>query len=200
MEQGGFELQTKRQEQKEMTRQKIIDTAFFLYSQQGFSVPTSTIAQEAGVSHGSIFVHFPTVDDLLISSLDAFSKEIEKELLLLSDSDNDIAALLGMHIDVLIKHEDFYKRLIKETVYLPEETKNTFIAIQSTVSIHFLQALEKEMSDGKIKNVPFHMIFNTWLGLIHYYLLNDSLFVPNGSVLEQHKNTLIECFLTLIEK
>ena len=193
-------MQTKRHEQKEMTRQKIIDTAFFLYSQQGFSVPTSTIAQEAGISHGTIFVHFPTVGDLLISSLDAFSKEIKEELLLLSDSNNDIATLLSMHIDVLIKHEDFYKRLIKETVYLPEETKNTFIAIQSTVSIHFLQALEEKMAEGKIKDVPFHMIFNTWMGLVHYYLLNSDLFAPNGSVLRLYKDTLIKCFLTLIEK
>ncbi|MCL2295927.1 MAG: TetR/AcrR family transcriptional regulator [Methanomassiliicoccaceae archaeon] len=193
-------MSEKRQLQKAQTKEKITAAALKMYSENGFSTPTLAIANEAQVSHGSIFVHFPTVEDLLISSLDVFSKEIEKELLLLSDSDNDIATLLEMHIDVLIRHEDFYKRLIKETVYLPEETKNTFIAIQSTVSIHFLQALEKKMSEGKIKNVPFHMIFNTWLGLVHYYLLNSDLFTPKGSVLKQYKNSLIECFLTLIEK
>ena len=193
-------MSEKRQLQKAQTKEKITAAALKMYSENGFSTPTLAIANEARVSHGSIFVHFPTVEDLLISSLDVFSKEIEKELLLLSDSDNDIATLLEMHIDVLIRHEDFYKRLIKETVYLPEETKNTFIAIQSTVSIHFLQALEKKISEGKIKNVPFHMIFNTWLGLVHYYLLNSDLFTPKGSVLKQYKNSLIECFLTLIEK
>ena len=190
----------KRRLQKTQTRERITAAALKVYSENGFSTPTIAIANEAQVSHGSIFVHFPTVEDLLVCSLDVFSKEIERELHLLSESKDDITTLLEMHIDVLIRHEDFYKRLIKETVYLPEEARNTFIAIQSTVSIHFLQALEKEISDGKIKDIPLHMIFNTWLGLIHYYLLNGDLFVPQGSVLKQHKGALIECFLTLIKK
>ena len=190
----------KRQLQKTQTRERITTAALKMYSENGFSTPTIAIANEAQVSHGSIFVHFPTVEDLLVCSIDAFSKEIGKELHLLSENENDIAALLEMHIDVLIGHEDLYKRLIKEAVYLPEEAKNTFIAIQSTVSIHFMQALEKEINEGRIKDIPFHMIFNTWLGLVHYYLLNSELFVQQGSVLKQYKNTLVECFLTLIRK
>ena len=190
----------KRQLQKTQTRDRITAAALKVYSESGFSTPTIAIANEAQVSHGTIFVHFPTVEDLLVRSLDVFSSEIGEELHLLSESGDDIAALLGMHIDVLIKHEDLYKRLIKETVYLPEEAKNTFIAIQSTVSFHFLQALEKEIDSGKIKDIPFHMIFNTWLGLVHYYLLNGDLFAPHGSVLLQYKDALIECFLTLIRK
>jgi AcrR family transcriptional regulator len=190
----------KRQMQKAQTKEKIAAAALKVYSENGFSTPTIAIANEAQVSHGSIFVHFPTVDDLLVCSLENFSKEIEKELHLLSDPANDITALLEMHLDVLIKHEDFYKRLIKETVYLPEEARNTFIAIQSTVSIHFLQALDEDINEGRIKDLPFHMIFNIWMGLVHYYLLNGDLFAPKGSVLKQYKNSLIECFLTLIRK
>ena len=188
----------KRQLQKEQTREKIIIAAKKVYSGQGFSAPTTAIANEAQISHGSIFVHFPTVESLLVCLLDAFSQDIIAELHLLSELDNSIEKLLGMHIDVLIKHEDFYKRLTKEAVNLPEEAKNTFMAIQSTVSIHFLQALECEMNAGKIKAIPFHMMFNTWLGLIHYYLLNGELFAPQESVLLRHKNSLIECFMALI--
>ncbi|MCL2032036.1 MAG: TetR/AcrR family transcriptional regulator [Methanomassiliicoccaceae archaeon] len=190
----------KRKLQKAQTKERIAAAALKVYSENGFSTPTIAIANEAQVSHGSIFVHFPTVEDLLISSVENFSREIEKELNLLSDSVNNITVLLEMHIDVLKKHEDLYKRLIKEAVYLPEEARNTFIAIQSTVSIHFMQALEEEMSKGEIKNIPFHMVFNTWLGLVHYYLLNGDLFAPGGSVLKVYKNDLIECFLELIKK
>ena len=52
----------------------------------------------------------------------------------------------------------------------------------------------------KIKDIPFNMIFNTWLGLIHYYLLNGELFAPQDSVLARYKNTLIECFMVLIKQ
>jgi len=190
----------KRQLQKEQTREKIITAAMKVYSKAGFAAPTAAIAGEAQVSHGSIFVHFPTVESLLVCLLDSFSRDISAQLHRLSESGGDIKRLLAMHIDVLIKYEDFYIRLIKEAVYLPEEAKNTFIAIQSTVSIHFLQTLEGEINAGKIKSVPFHMLFNTWLGLVHYYLLNGGLFAPGASVLARYKNILIDCFITLIKK
>ena len=189
-----------RKLQKAQTRNRIITAAIKVYTEHGFSVPTTAIAKEAQVSHGSIFVHFPTVESLLVCLLDSFSQDINKELHSLSESGGDLIKLLDMHINVLIQHEGFYKRLIKEAVYLPEEAKNTFIAIQSTVSIHFLQALEHDISAGKIKAVPFHMLFNTWLGLIHYYLLNGELFAPHDSVLTRYKNTLIECFTALIKQ
>jgi len=190
----------KRQLQKERTRESIIAAAMKVYSEYGFSAPTAAIAREAQVSHGSIFVHFPTVESLLLCLLDSFSQDLTVELHTLSESGGDIEKLLAMHVDMLIKHEGFYKRLITEAVYLPEEAKNTFIAIQSTVSIHFLQALEGEVSAGGIKPVPFHMLFNTWLGLIHYYLLNGELFAPRESVLLRYKDALIECFMALIRQ
>ncbi|MCL2320008.1 MAG: TetR/AcrR family transcriptional regulator [Treponema sp.] len=190
----------KRRLQKERTRETIIAAALKVLSEYGFSVPTATIAKEAGVSHGSIFVHFPTVDSLLVCVLEVFSRDINAKLHSLSESGNDISRLLDMHINVLIKYEDFYKRLINEAVYLPEEAKNTFIAIQSTVSIHFSQVLEHEIKKGRIKKIPFHMLFNTWLGLVHYYLMNGGLFAPGASVLKRYKTRLIQCYLTLVRK
>ena len=189
----------KRKLQKEQTRARIVAAAMRVYSGHGFSAPTTAIAGEAQVSHGSIFVHFPTVESLLLCLLDSFSQDIGGEMHSLSESGGDIEKLLGLHINALIRHEAFYKRLITEAVYLPEEAKNTFIAIQSTVSIHFLQALEPEIKAGKIKDIPFYMLFNTWLGLVHYYLLNGELFAPRESVLLRYKNTLIECFMDLIK-
>ena len=190
----------KRKAQKAMTREKIVAAAMKVYSEQGFNAPTTAIADEAQVSHGSIFVHFPNVESLLLCLLEAFSKDINAEIHSLSEYGNDIAKLLGLHIDTLIKYEGFYKRLVTEAVSLPEEAKNTFIAIQSTLSIHFLEVLENEISKGRIKNVPFHMLFNTWLGLVHYYLLNGDLFAPRESVLTRHKDALIECFVSLIKQ
>ena len=193
-------MSEKRKLQKAQTRERIIAAAIKVYSEQGFSVPTTAIAREAHISHGSIFVHFPTVESLLLCLLENFSQDIGTELHSLSGHDNDIAMLLDMHINVLIEYENFYKRLIKEAVYLPDEARNTFIAIQSTVSIHFLQALEQETNKGITKDVPFHMLFNTWLGLVHYYLLNGDLFAPQESVLKRYKSALIECFLSLIKQ
>jgi|GEM_PF-7016826 AcrR family transcriptional regulator len=50
----------KRRHQKEQTRMRIIAAVIKVYTEQGFSAPTTAIAGEAGISHGSIFVHFPS--------------------------------------------------------------------------------------------------------------------------------------------
>ena len=192
-------MSEKRTLQKERTREAIITAAMKVYAEQGLSAPTSAIAIEANISHGSIFLHFPTVDNLLVSILDFFSREMTTELHALSEANTDIQTLLAMHIDVLIRHESFYKRLIAEATRLPYEARSQLIAIQSTLSIHFSQALKNQIGAGTIKPVPFHILFNTWLGLIHYYLLNSDLFAPGESVLKTHKDMLIECFVTLIE-
>jgi AcrR family transcriptional regulator len=71
---------SKRQIQKLNTRKKIIETAYKVFSEKGFSVPSSIIAKEAGVSHGAIFAHFPTMDDLLISLLSDFGDKIGASL------------------------------------------------------------------------------------------------------------------------
>ena len=190
----------KRSLQKAQTKEKIIAAALKVYSEYGFFAPTTLIANEAQVSHGSIFVHFPNVEALLLCLLERFSEDMVAELHLLSESGKNTAKLLGMHIDALIKHEDFYRRLVTEAVYLPEEAKNTFIAIQSTVSIHLMQALEHEIKAKKIKVLPYHLIFNTWLGLVHYYLLNGDMFAPGESVLTRYKSILVKHFLSLIKK
>jgi AcrR family transcriptional regulator len=171
-----------------------------VYSEQGFTATTSAIAHEAGVSHGSIFVHFPTVESLLLCLLGSFSQDMKNEILVLEDSGNDIETLLDMHIGVLIKHEGFYKRLITEAALLPKEARHELVAIQSMISIHFMQSLEPLIEAGAVRDIPLHMIFNTWIGLVHYYLMNAELFAPNGSVLTRYKSTLAKTFLALVKR
>ena len=91
-------MPTKRQEQKVLTRQRIMDTAFRLYANRGFSTPTNVIAQEANVSHGAVFVHFPTREILQLKVLERFAEEVGEELHNLSIAGCGLADLLGAHI------------------------------------------------------------------------------------------------------
>ncbi len=190
----------KRTLQKENTKKNIIKTAMCLYASKGFSTPTNIIAKEAGVSHGAIFVHFPTRDDLQLSVLEQFAHEIGDELHNLAAADGSIFDLLYAHIQVLEGYEPFYKGLIKEMPFLPDDAKNMVIALQSILSRHFNVAIERGKREGVIKEIPLHIIFNTWIGLVHYYLQNSDLFAPGESVLKRCKNELVNSFMVLISK
>jgi hypothetical protein len=125
---------------------------------------------------------------------------IRSELHGLAASGDDLEGMLSIHIDVLIRHEGFYRRLVTEAAMLPAETRNTYIAIQSTVSIHFSRTLERGIGEGRFKDIPLHMMFNAWLGLVHYYLQNGELFAPGESVLTCRKDELVGSFMSLISK
>lgn len=60
----------KRQLQKQATRQNIREVAKRLFVSQGFEATTSRqIAREAGIATGTIFVHFPNKQAILVDML-----------------------------------------------------------------------------------------------------------------------------------
>ncbi len=193
-------MPSKRLLQKENTRKKIIETAYQVYSELGFNATTATIAKEAGVSHGAIFVHFPSLDELMTSLIEEFGAGLILELHSLVETNKSMEELLNTYLDILIKHEKFYTRLITERSRLPEEVRITLANIQSTIAYHFNHVLEREMKSQAVKKLPVHMIFNTWMGLTHYYLLNKDLFSPEASVLERYRKDIINTFLELIKQ
>jgi AcrR family transcriptional regulator len=190
--------QNKRQLQKESTRKLILQTAYEVYAKEGFGATTTSIAKEAQIAHGSIFVHFPTVEDLKINLLEQFGTDMNRQLHELSENCSSLEEFLYAHIEILTKHQEFYRRLIGESSQLPEQVKYVYISIQSTVSFHMSKVLETCIKEGKIKKLPIHFIFNTWLGLLHYYLQNQELFAPEEVVLNRYKEELVRNFVDLL--
>lgn len=57
-----------RQKQKELRREKMVNTAMFLFRTRGYeAVKLEEIAREAGVSAGTVYGYFKTKNDLLLA-------------------------------------------------------------------------------------------------------------------------------------
>ena len=194
-------IQNKRTLQKEMTRDRIIRAAMKLYLVNGISnTTTDAVSREANLSHGAIFVHFATREDLLINVLERFSKEIGNEIHDIASAEGDLQSILIAHLKVLEEYERFYTELIKNTDSLPKEAGNMLISLQSILSRHFSVAIERAQGEGTVKDLPLYIIFNTWLGLVHYYLMNAAFFAPGESVLKRYEKELVGNFMVLISK
>jgi AcrR family transcriptional regulator len=192
---------TKRKKQKERTRKHIIETALQCYAKYGLiSTRTSDIAEAAKVSHGTIFAHFSTQETLLNTVIEVFGSRVSLRLHELAATNSSLRDILEAHIGGLKEFESFYTRLVMECRLLPPDARNTFIMIQSAISFHISQAAEKEIEKGYISTRPIYLLFNTWVGLIHYYLANNDLFAPGGSVLERYGQLLIDHYMSLIVK
>ncbi|MGZ7443085.1 TetR/AcrR family transcriptional regulator [Paenibacillus sp. TH7-28] len=190
---------TQRQLQKEQTRKRLIETTLAQFAQNGFTATrTSDIAKAAKVSHGTVFAHFSTQEALMDAVIEEFGSRVSWRLHELAAEGGGLRDVLKAHLTGLAEFEAFYTRLVIESRLLPDSSRNVLIAIQSTISLHVSQAAEREMNAGAIDVYPLHLLFNTWIGLIHYYLANNDLFAPGGSVLERYGQELLEHYWRMI--
>ena len=62
---------------------------------------------------------------------------------------------------------------------------------------HFAEVIEKAVQTGRMKDIPFHMLYYIWIRLLHYYLQNKTLFAPETSVSDRCKDDLVRTFISL---
>ena len=190
---------SQRAEQKKRTRKRLIEVAIGQLAQDGLTTArTADIAKAASVSHGTVFAHFPTREELLIAVIEEFGSRVTDRLHELVVHKSGVRTILEAHLQGLIEVEPFYTRLVIEGRLMPDSARNALVTIQSAISHHLNQAVEEEMRVGNLRPFPIHLVFNTWVGLVHYYLANNDLFADGGSVLKKHGQTLIDYYMSLL--
>lgn len=189
-----------RKEQKEKTRSGLVKKAEKLFADQGISLTTTAdIAKSLKVSHGTLFVHFPTRENLIKAVVDEFGERLSAALGNCLSDDLSLKALLKGHLSVLAEFEDFYMRLISESQNLPPHIRSIVYSINASLSYRFYRAAKAEMSKGLIKKMTQVHFFNTWMGLVHYYILNRDLFSERNPILVEVGDDLLHHFFHLIK-
>lgn len=189
-----------RKEQKEKTRAGLVGQAETLFALNGISsTTTADIAKALKVSHGTLFVHFPTRDDLIKAVVDEFGEKLSAALGARCSSDLKLRDLLKAHVSVLAEYEDFYMRLVSESQTLPPHIRSIFYSMNASLSYRFYRAAKVDMDKGVIKKMTQIHFFNTWMGLIHYYILNRDLFSEKTPILIEVGEDLLRHFFHLIK-
>jgi len=190
-----------REAQKRETRRRILDAAVRVFARDGIlASTTAAVAVEAGVAHGSVFVHFRSQEGLIVAAIQEFGKDVSLRLHELVQRGAGTREVLEAHMKGIREREDFYARLVVEAPLLPDEAKTSLVLIQSAISFHLSPAIEADRAAGKIKAMPLPLLFNTWVGLVHYYLANRELFAPGASVVAERGPELLDHFMSLISK
>ncbi|WP_425806795.1 TetR/AcrR family transcriptional regulator [Desulfitobacterium sp. Sab5] len=190
---------TARELQKEQTKALLLKTAYNVFSEKGImNTRVSDIAQAAGVSHGTIFVHFRSQEAMIEEVVAVYGQKIALRTHTLAQSCGHLSELLRAHLHGIMEFEPFYTRLVIENRLLPTGAKDSIIAIQSAISFHFSQAVQRELKSSQSDGIPSYLLFNMWMGLVHYYLANGDLFAPEGHVIRRYGGTLIQSFMKLL--
>lgn len=189
-----------RKEQKEKTRQGLIQQAEKLFALKGIAqTTTADVALSLKVSHGTVFIHFPTREELVLAVVEKFGERLSAELGARCSEDLDLKDLLQAHIKVLSEFEDFYLRLISESQFLPAQVRSLMYAMNSSLSYRMYNAAKIEMKNGQIKKIEQATLFNTWLGILHYHIMNRDLFSDATPVLSFIGQDLLKQFYQLLK-
>lgn len=188
-----------RAQQKTKTRQRVLNRAKRRFSREGFTqARTADIARAAAISHGALFVHFRSKEELMLAVVEDFGAELTDRLHALVKQGSSLREALTAHLRSLEDHEGLYLRVLLELGLLPAEVRARWTGIQSAIAFHLSAAAEREFAKGTLRRVEPSLFFNTWLGLIHHYLVNRDLFAPGASVLAKHGPALLEHYLRLL--
>jgi AcrR family transcriptional regulator len=193
--------QVSRKEQKDATQRHIIEVGLDFFAARGFANSnTADFAKAAGVSHGAVFLHFPTREALVLRVLDAFGDRLSAAFKAAMQGEASLEGVLRAHLAVLRDYEPFYARLVQEGQQLPLKARSMLFILNASISHRLKLVAETEAAAGRLRNFPPHLLFNTWLALLHYYIANRDVFAPGECVLAAKGDELVAHFLNLVRK
>ncbi|HEY8271547.1 MAG TPA: TetR/AcrR family transcriptional regulator [Pseudobdellovibrionaceae bacterium] len=189
-----------RKEQKERTRANLVDEALHLFSTKGISsTTTADVAKALDVSHGTVFVHFPTREELILAAVERFGERLSVRLNAKLTSDLHLKEILQAHLSVLTEFEDFYLRVICESQTLPPQIRSLVYSMNAAISYRLFHAAQKQMKDGSIKRIPQASLFNSWMALLNYHIMNRDLLSEKSPILKHKGDEILRLFLMLIK-
>jgi AcrR family transcriptional regulator len=184
-----------RKEQKDATQRRLVETALEFFAARGFANSnTADFAKAAKVSHGAVFLHFPTREALVLRVLDVFGDRLAAAFKAAMQGE------LRAHLSVLREYEDFYARLVQEGALLPAKARSLLFILHASVSHRLNLAAKAETAAGRMRPIKQHLLFNTWIALLHYYIANRDAFAPGESVLAAKGDELVAHFIDLCRK
>ena len=181
----------KKTNKQTVKQKKILEVAIATFAEKGFSnTSTSEIAKKAGVAEGTIFKHYGTKENLLLSIMIPFLKgffptmanELMGELMKDQYSFEDfLRALLTNRRVFFSENREIFQIFIKEMFY-KEELRNELLPhVFEIGSYHLMKVIETFKQRGEIKeDIPNESVLKMLITVI------GGVFISNFVLLNKH--------------
>lgn len=182
-------------ENKTMTTKckRILETSIDLFAKNGYAnTSTSEISKIAGVAEGTIFKHFGTKENLLLSSLLPFISNYILPEMIMNLSEAEIKDIYPDFKSFI--HELVYERfsfmsenykiahiLLAEVLYREELRVQIVNSLKSRVLDNLDKILSYFKSQNMIKDISNELIIRTILSNICGYVVLKYIFNPTGN-------------------
>lgn len=183
---------------KTVKQQRVIDAAIKLFAEKGYSnTSTAEIAKAADVSEGTIFKHYKTKEQLLLSLiipsvkdfLPAVLEEVLKETLTEDTTtfEQFLRAFLKNRVEFISENRDVFQIVIKEIIYREELKKDILSYYPATVLPLLTKVIDEFKMRGELTAIPADYILkelSTFIGgfFVSRFILMDKYTVTDEEI------------------
>lgn len=191
-----------RQERSKQTVERILDAATRIFHEHGYSgATTNDIADEAGVSVGSLYQYFPNKDALLVAltqrHIEATTSELTN-LLIALPSNSELDEILRTVVDFLVSQHDL-DDLHLLVMHQAPRTQDINIALEQAKS-HLVeltsQILHNKIPDARRRGLIAHMVVATIDAAVHDVILRQ----PRGKARKAAVDLTVATALSILEQ
>lgn len=190
--------QTKLSKKQTSKQQKIVETAIKMFAEKGYAnTPTSEIAKNAGVAEGTIFRHYGTKDNLLLSVIVPFLKEAIPDLAeeifnkILSENilsfEHFLRAFVVNRIQFVNENKEIFRVVVKELFYSEELRKELLPLFSKNILLHLNKVLDRYKELGELLDLPNTVLIRLIITTIGGYFVSRYVFRPNDSISDEEE-------------
>ncbi|WP_421382222.1 TetR/AcrR family transcriptional regulator [Bacillus salacetis] len=172
-------------------QQKILEAALEIFAEKGFSATsTNEIAKKAGVAEGTIFRHYKTKKDLLLSIVAPtmakliapfIIRDINKVLNTKYERYEDFLKAMILNRQAFLKENmTAFRILIQEIPFHPELKDQFKEHVASKVFQRFQKVVEFYKEKGQIIDLPTEAVIRFTASSVFGFLLIRHLFLPEA--------------------
>lgn len=179
-------------EHEKMTekQQKIIETAIQFFAEKGYaSTSTNEIAKAAGVAEGTIFRHFGSKENLLLSvivpflldSVPIIADDFIKEILTkpFPSFESFLTALIKDRLEFFRANKEIFKILVAEVLHRDDLRQQLISFFQQTPYQHVTAVFDTFKQRGELIDLPNSTLFRTMFTQVFGYLMVRFALLPN---------------------
>lgn len=188
--------QTKLSKKTTDKQQKIVETAIKMFVEKGFAnTSTSEIAKASGVAEGTIFRHYGTKDNLLLSVILPFLKDSIPTMAeeLIQDVhptkhehfEDYFRALLKNRLEFLIVNKDIFHILVKELLYREDFRKELTPYFGKAISENLGYIISFYKEKGDLVDLPNPIIIRMIMTFLAGYFMSRFIVLSNDAIADE---------------
>ncbi|QMS84738.1 TetR/AcrR family transcriptional regulator [Candidatus Xianfuyuplasma coldseepsis] len=186
-----------RLEQKEQTRERIIDKTTQLVQENGFvGISTKDISKNSDVSQGTIFLHFKTkinlLNTILYSNVDNFEKDLIEQCNANQSTDNFVRNFL----DAISLYEGILSRAYKDYSYLDDPLQKQLDDLDTLIKNKFYDNIKHNRSTN-LNIVDTFTLIDAFISQIKQYLLEKNVYTKANSIIRQRRGRITKLYRML---